>query len=268
MTSLGGFARQQARRFGDTPLFFSGDEVVSYRGYDERTDRLAGGLARLGLRQGDRMAVLLPNGLPILEAYMGAAKVGAASVPLNPMFTPREIEYVVNNSRAKVMMASPRDAERVQAIRDRLPSLAHVVVAGEAVAGTLPYSQVASAAPLEVTAPVDGDDVAMIAYTSGTTGHPKGAMLTHAGLLDNAAAVVEAVGFRDADRSLCILPLFHVFAIAFDYLQMMTVGASSVIVERFDAGGALRLIERHRATVLVGVPTMFIYILRHPDRQR
>ena len=268
MTSLGGFAQQQARRFGDTPLFFSRDEVVSYRGYDERTDRLAGGLARLGLRQGDRMAVLLPNGLPILEAYMGAAKVGAASVPLNPMFTPREIEYVVNNSRAKVMMASPREAERVQAIRDRLPSLAHVVVAGEAVAGTLPYSQVASAAPLEVTAPVDGDDVAMIAYTSGTTGHPKGAMLTHAGLLDNAAAVVEAVGFRGADRSLCILPLFHVFAIAFDYLQMMTVGASSVIVERFDAGVALRLIERHRATVLIGVPTMFIYILRHPDRQR
>ena len=268
MTSLGGFAQQQARRFGDTPLFFSGDEAVSYRGYDERTDRLAGGLARLGLGQGDRMAVLLPNGLPILEAYMGAAKVGAASVPLNPMFTPREIEYVVNHSRAKVMMASPRDAERVQAIRDRLPSLAHVVVAGEAVAGTLPYTQVASAAPLEVTAPVDGDDVAMIAYTSGTTGHPKGAMLTHAGLLDNAAAVVEAVGFRGADRSLCILPLFHVFAIAFDYLQMMTVGASSVIVERFDAGVALRLIERHRATVLVGVPTMFIYILRHPDRQR
>ena len=268
MTSLGGFAQQQARRFGDTPLFFSGDEVVSYRGYDERTDRLAGGLARLGLRQGDRMAVLLPNGLPILDAYMGAAKLGAASVPLNPMFTPREIEYVVNNSRAKVMMASPREAERVQAIRDRLPSLAHVVVAGEAVAGTLPYCQVASAAPLEVTAPVDGDDVAMIAYTSGTTGHPKGAMLTHAGLLDNAAAVVEAVGFRGADRSLCILPLFHVFAIAFDYLQMMTVGASSVIVERFDAGVALRLIERHRATVLIGVPTMFIYILRHPDRPR
>ena len=214
------------------------------------------------------MAVLLPNGLPILEAYVGAAKLGAVSVPLNPMFTPREIEYVVNNSRAKVMMASPREAERVQAIRDRLPSLAHVVVVGEAVAGTLPYSQVASAAPLEVTAPVDGDDVAMIAYTSGTTGHPKGAMLTHAGLLDNAAAVVEAVGFRGADRSLCILPLFHVFAIAFDYLQMMTVGASSVIVERFDAGVALRLIARHRATVLVGVPTMFIYILRHPDRQR
>ncbi|MBI3108366.1 MAG: AMP-binding protein, partial [Candidatus Rokubacteria bacterium] len=94
------------------------------------------------------------------------------------------------------------------------------------------------------------------------------AMLTHAGLLDNAAAVVEAVGFRGADRSLCILPLFHVFAIAFDYLQMMTVGASSVIVERFDAGVALRLIERHRATVLIGVPTMFIYILRHPDRPR
>ena len=221
MTSLGGFAREQARRFGSKPLFLCGDEVVTYRGYDERTDRVAGGLARLGLGRGDRMAVLLPNGLPIVEAYMGAAKLGAVSVPLNPMFTPREIEYVVNNSRAKVLVTSPRDAERVQPIRDRMPSLGHVVVAGEAVAGTLPYSEVRAGTPLGVTAGVDGDEVAMILYTSGTTGTPKGAMLTHAGLLENAAAVVQAVGFRDSDRSLCILPLFHLFAIAFDYLQMM-----------------------------------------------
>ncbi len=266
MTSLGGFAREQARRFGDKPLFLFGEEVVTYRGYDERTDRVAGGLARLGLGQGDRMAVLLPNGLPIVEAYMGAAKLGVVSVPLNPMFTPREIEYVVNNSRAKVLVTSSRDAERVQPIRDRMPSLGHVVVAGEAVAGTLPYSEVGAGTSLGVTAAVDGDDVAMILYTSGTTGTPKGAMLTHAGLLENAAAVVQAVGFRDSDRSLCILPLFNLFAIAFDYLQMMTAGASSVIVERFDAGAALHLISRHRATVVVGVPTMFIYMLRHPDR--
>ena len=268
MTSLGSFAQQQARRYGDRTLFLCGEERVSYRGYDERTDRLAGGLATLGLGPGDRLAVLLPNGLPILEAYVGAAKLGAVSVPLNPMFTPREIEYVVNNSRAKVLVTSPRDAERVQAIRDRMPSLAHVVVAGAAVPGTLPYAAVAAGSPPGAPPRVAGGDVAMILYTSGTTGHPKGAMLTHAGLLENAAAVVQAVGFRDSDRSLCILPLFHAFAIAFDYLQMMTVGASSVIVERFDAGVALRLIERHRATVLVGVPTMFIYILRHPERPR
>src|SRR3990170_1311863 len=120
-------------------LFLFGEEVVTYRGYDERTDWLAGGLARLGLGRGDRMAVLLPNGLPIVEAYMGAAKLRVVSVPLNPLFTPREIEYVVNNSRAKVLVASPRDAERVQAIRDRMPSLAHGVVAGGAGAGPLPY---------------------------------------------------------------------------------------------------------------------------------
>ncbi len=268
MSSLGDFTRQQSRRFGDRPLFLCGEEVVTYRGYDERSDRVAGGLGALGLGGGDRMAVLLPNGLPILEAYAGAAKLGAVSVPLNPMFTPREIEYVVNNSRTKVMVTTPRDAERVLAIRDRMPSLAHVVVAGTPVPGTIPFATVAAGAPPAAPRAVGGDDVAMMLYTSGTTGAPKGAMLTHSGLLQNAAAVVEAVGFRDSDRSLCILPLFHAFAIAFDYLQMMTAGASSVIVERFDASQALGLIERHRATVLVGVPTMFIYILRHPDRPR
>jgi long-chain acyl-CoA synthetase len=267
VTTLGDLARRQAARWGDKPLFLHGDAGVSYGAYDERGDRLAGGLARLGLGRGDRVAALLPNGLEIVDTYLAVARRGAVTVPLNPMFTPREIEYAVNDSRARLFVTGARDAPRVLAIRDRLPSLAEVVVAGERVAGTVPWAEVAAGAPAAPVA-ADPDDTAMILYTSGTTGNPKGAMLSHRGLLDNAAAVVQAVGFRETDRSLCVLPLFHLFAIAFDYLQMMTAGASTVIAERFDPGEALRLIERHRVSVLVGVPTMFIYLLRHPDRAR
>ena len=266
MTGLGEFVRERARRFGEKALFLHADTVVSYGAYDERTDRLAGGLAELGLASGDRVAVLLPNGLEIVETYAAAAKLGAISVPLNPMFTPREIEYVVNNSGARLFVTSTRDAARVLALRDRLPSLRQIVVAGDETPGAVPFARVAAAPPPSSFPAVGGDDVAMILYTSGTTGNPKGAMLTHAGLLDNARAVVEAVGFRESDRSLCVLPLFHLFAIAFDFLQMMTAGASTVIVERFDAEAALRAIERHRVSVLVGVPTMFIYLLQHPER--
>jgi long-chain acyl-CoA synthetase len=267
MTSLAEFARRQARRFGDQPLFLHQDACVTYREYDARTDRVAGGLAGLGLARGDRSAVLLPNGLEIVETYMATAKLGAVSVPLNPMFTAREIEYVVNDSGAKVLVTSARDAARILALRDRLPSLREVVVVGPEVPGAVPFGRLGTASPAAPVT-VDGDDVAMILYTSGTTGNPKGAMLTHAGLLDNARAVVEAVGFRASDRSLCVLPLFHLFAIAFDYLQMITAGGSTVIVERFDAEVALRQIERHRVTVIIGVPTMFIYLLRHPDRSK
>ena len=268
MSRLGEFAKAQARRFGTHPLFIAGDVTVSYAEYDERTDRLAGGLNALGLRQGDRIATLLPNGLEIVETYMAAGKLGAISVPLNPMFTPREIEYVLANSGAKILVTSARDAARVQAIRRRLPALGRIVVAGAPTADTVPFATVAAATTHSPPVRVGDDDVAMILYTSGTTGHPKGAMLTHAGLLDNARAVVEAVGFCQTDRSLCVLPLFHLFAIAFDYLQMMTAGGSTVIVERFDTEVALREIERHRVTVLIGVPTMFVYLLRHPDRPK
>jgi len=267
VSDFGTFARAQARRFGDTPLFLCGTTTITYRAYDARTDHVAGGLAALGVERGDRVALLLPNGLPIVEAYMAVAKLGAVSVPLNPMFTPREIEYVVNDSCAKVVVASPRDAARVQALASRLPSVRQVVVTDAEPPGLVPFARLHAARPAPPV-PVDGDAIAMILYTSGTTGDPKGAMLSHAGLLDNARAVVEAVGFCASDRSLCVLPLFHLFAIAFDYLQMMTVGGSTVIVERFEAAEALRLIERHRVSVLIGVPTMFIYLLQHPNRPK
>jgi long-chain acyl-CoA synthetase len=268
MTTLGIFVRQKARRFGDKPLFITDDVVVTYADYDAHGDRLAVGLAGLDVGPGDRVAVLLSNGIELLLMYLATARRGAVTVPLNPMFTPREIEYVINNSGAKVFVTSAAHAAPVLALRAQLPSLRELVVVGDAVAGAVPFARLIAPGPPPAPAPVDPDDVAMILYTSGTTGHPKGAMLTHAGLLDNARAVVEAVGFRETDRSLCMLPLFHVFAIAFDYLQMMTAGGSTVILERFDAGVALRQIERHRVTVLVGVPTMFVYLFQHPDRPR
>jgi len=267
VSTLADFARRQAARFGDKPLFLLGDLAVSYADYDARTNRIAGGLAALGLGRGDRAAVLLPNGVEIVETYLAVAKLGAVTVPLNPMFTPREIEYVVTNSRAKLLVTTAREAGRIHTLRARLPSLRALVTTEAEVAAAIPWTAVAAGAAAPPAA-VDPDDVAMILYTSGTTGNPKGAMLTHRGLLDNACAVVEAVGFRETDRSLCVLPLFHLFAIAFDYLQMMTAGGSTVIVERFDAGPALELIERHRVSVLVGVPTMFIYLFEHPDRAR
>jgi acyl-CoA synthetase (AMP-forming)/AMP-acid ligase II len=268
MSTLGEFAALQAQRYGEKPLFFSREDIVSYRAFHDRTDRLAGALAALGIGKGDRIAILLGNGLEIVEIYMAAAKCGAVSIPLNTMFTAREIAYVVNNSRASILMTTSEHIGRMEALRSSAPSLKHIVAIGERVVGALCWEDVVASGCRSPPVEVAGGDVAMTLYTSGTTGHPKGAMLTHEGLLHNARAVVEAVGFRDSDRSLCMLPLFHLFAIAFDYLQMMTAGASTVIVGRFEAGEALELIERHRVTILVGVPTMFIYLLDHPDRRK
>lgn len=268
MHTLGQLARTQAERYGARPFLFCGDEVISYRDYHERSDRLAGALAAQGLARGERIAILLPNGPEILLLYMAVGKLGAVSVPLNTMFTLPEIAYVVNNSRARLLVTTAEQAPRIGAARASMPSLEAIVAVGGAVEGALAWEALAAARAPAPEVAVDPDEVAMTLYTSGTTGHPKGAMLSHASLIENARAVVEAAGFRASDRSLCMLPLFHLFAIAFDYLQMMWAGASTVLLERFDAGRGLELIERHGVSVLVGVPTMFIYLFEHPDRPR
>lgn len=268
--NFGSFIKTLAKRHKGKTLFLFKDVEVSYEGHHKKTSRLAKGLVSEGLERGDRVCFLFPNCLEILECYFAVAKAGAISIPMNPMYTEREIQYIVNDSGAKFLITSEENAGKVLACRDGLPSLKRIIVSGAGEReGALPYRHLIERASGEVEGlDVDPDSVAMILYTSGTTGAPKGAMLTHRGLLENAQVMVDTLGFRETDRSLCVLPMFHLFAAAFDLLQMMTAGGSTVLMERFDPEAACALIERHRATVLVAVPTIFIYLINHPGRTK
>ena len=268
--NLGKFLGDRAAKYRDKTLFIFQDQELSYEKYDERTNKLAWSLASEGLQQGDRSCVLFPNCFEILECYFAIGKIGAISIPLNPMYTPREIKYVVNNSEAKFLITSKNDLDKVLARREEMPTLEKIFVSGINNHETaLPYEKLIEEASGEIEGyHIDPDSVAMILYTSGTTGVPKGVMLTHRGLLENADIMVQTLGFNENDRSLCVLPMFHLFATAFDLLQMMTAGGSTILMERFDPVKACQLIEKYRATVIIGVPTIFIYLINYPNRKR
>jgi len=268
--NFGSLIKEKAAKHKDKTLFIFKDQQVSYEAYHEKSSLMATGLASLGLKKGDRVAVHFSNCLEIVESYFAVGKAGAISIPLNPMFTPREIKYVVNNSEAKFLITSEGFLPTLQSVRQEMPTLEKVIVQGTRdYPDTVPYRKLYEGVTKKVEGlDVDPDSVAMILYTSGTTGSPKGAMLTHDGLIENAEIMVNTLGFQPSDRSLCVLPLFHLFATAFDLLQMMCAGASTAIIERFDAEIACQVIEKHKASVLIAVPTIFIYLINHPGRKK
>lgn len=269
--NFGDLIREKASKYNGKTLFIFRDNEISFKDYHEKTSRIAASLLGYGLNNGDRVAVHFGNCLEIVESYFAVGKAGAISIPLNPMFTAREIKYVINNSEAKFIITSEDSLANVLSIRSEMPSIQEIFVAGKGgQSGTIPYHKLYEGTTQEVRGlDVDPESVAMIFYTSGTTGNPKGAMVTHNGLITNAEVMVETLGFTESDRSLCVLPFFHLFATTFSLLQMMCAGGSTVIVEgKFDGEIACRLIEKHKTTVLLGVPTIFIYLINHPGRRK
>jgi long-chain acyl-CoA synthetase len=268
--NFGALIKEKASKHKDKTLFIFKDQQINYREFQQKTSLMAAGLASIGLKKGDRVAVYFPNSLEIIESYFAVGKAGAISIPVNPMFTPREIKYLVNNSEAKFLFTSEAFLPTLQSARNEMPSLEKVIVQGTRdYFDTIPYRRLFEGSTKGMDGlDVDPESVAMILYTSGTTGAPKGAMLTHDGLITNAEIMMTTMGFEETDRSLCSLPLFYLFAIAADLLQMMCAGASTVIVERFDAEIICRLIETYKVSVLNGVPTMFTYLINHSGRNK
>jgi len=265
---LGDLIRKQAARYGPKMLFECNGVRRSYAEFDARTTRLAGGLQALGVRPGDRLACYMPNSIELIEAYYATSKAGAVTVFLNALLTAREIRYVLQDSEAKAIITAPSLLPNVQEVRGDAKRLETIVVHG----ATVPPEAVRFDDLLNrgtyTPVPVKVEDVAWLGYTSGTTGQPKGAILTHLGATHVAAVVVDRFGYREDDLILCALPLFHSYALNSCMIQVMMAGASQVILERFTPDGVLQAIQDHRITVFPGVPTMFNYLVNFPDRAR
>jgi long-chain acyl-CoA synthetase len=266
-SSLAELIRRQGRELGDRPFLLWQGEAISYREYDARTERLAAGLAALGIGKGDHVAVVFPNGPRILEVYGALLKRGAIPVPGNPAYRPAEWEYLLTNSEARLLLVDGRLAERVLPTARALPGLT-VAVDGEAPEGTIPLERLLREGERAPEVPLGPDDVAFILYTSGTTGRPKGAMLTHRGQLLSIRLIHEAIQSRAEDRALAHLPAFHLFHILVEYLHMLAVGGSVVLREGFHPRGVLQDIERYGATFLSGVPSMFLLMADLAERER
>ena len=256
-----------AERLPDKPALIFHDERLDYAELAGRVRAAAAAFQELGCSPGDRVALLLPNTPAFVEALYGALLAGLIAVPVNAGFTSEEIRAVLDDAGARVVVASESLAPAVQAARSQLPALDEVIVAGasKAPAGTRLWKAFRGDRRAPAAAELAEDAVALLQYTSGTTGKPKGAMLTHANLLANqeqmAATQLKVV---EQDVVLCVLPLFHIYALNVGLAFTLSRGATVLLVERFDPRQTLEEIAEHRASVVIGAPPMYVAWVNTP----
>ncbi|WUA12088.1 AMP-binding protein [Nocardia sp. NBC_01377] len=239
----------------------------TYRELGAAVDAVATGLARLGVGTGDRVGIWAPNCAEWFLVQYATAKIGAILVTVNPAYRTGELEYVVRQAGARVLVAA-RDfkssdyAEMIRQVRPNCPGLKQVLILGspewEAIAGTEPDTELLAARGGALST----DDPINIQYTSGTTGFPKGATLSHHNILNNGYFVGELCGYTEHDRVCVPVPFYHCFGMVMGNLAVTTHGAAVVIpAPAFDPAATLAAVEEYRCTSLYGVPTMFIAVL-------
>jgi long-chain acyl-CoA synthetase len=239
------------------------DRSLTYQELDEQSDRLAMQLIANGLEPGDRVGLMLPNVPEFAVAYFGVLKAGCVVVPVNVLSRDREVAFLLNDSGARLLITSSAHAETALA-GARTAGFQDVVAVGEPVAGTLALPETpAPTGPVMI--PRQPGDTAVILYTSGTTGKPKGAQLTHSNLLWNSQVTTELFELGPGDTVLGALPLFHAFGQTCAMNAAMRRASTLQLMPRFDAASALDLIEREAVTVFLGVPTMYIALLNSPN---
>ncbi|WP_461188492.1 o-succinylbenzoate--CoA ligase [Arthrobacter sp. Z4-13] len=271
---VGSWLHRRRAKSGPKAALISGADTVSYAELANRTDRLANALRNRGVAKGDRVAYLGENHPSFVETFFACGLLGAIFVPLNTRLAAPELQFQLQDSGARLLInAGALDALAASSVEETAVTHRLVVApdggtpasAGTSPAAVAPYDaalQAAAAAPLDL--PVGLDDAAMILYTSGTTGKPKGALLTHGNITWNCINTVVDMDLSRNDVALMISPLFHVASLDMGLLPMLLKGATVVLEAKFDAGRVLELIEQHSVTTLNGVPTTFQMLCDHP----
>jgi acyl-CoA synthetase (AMP-forming)/AMP-acid ligase II len=246
------FAEAVARN-GDGEALVCGEERLTWKALDERVGRVAQGLSRRKIRPGDRVALLLGNRIEFVVALFAAARLGAIAVPLNIREQKPELAYVLEHCGAQMVIHETELADRLPSLRQRI-SIAEFTSLLEA----------GRADP----APVQEEDTAAILYTSGTTGRPKGAMLSHLGIVHSAMHYELGMSLTAAERSIAAVPLSHVTGLVALIASMARCAGTLVLLPAFKAADFLRLAARERMTHTVLVPAMYNLCLLQPDFDR
>jgi len=238
---------------------------VSYAELDRTAERLAANLHRRGLRRGDRLAILIGNAPEFVFAVAAAARLGAVAVPLTIREQAEGLGYILNNCGAKALVFEANLAERLPEF-DTLPSLEQRFAVGGEVAGCEPFEALLdTAAPAPEPPSVEEEDTAVILYTSGTTGRPKGAMLTHFNIAHSVIHLEQSLGLGPGERSILAVPASHVTGLVAIILSMVRVAGCTVLMRQFDAPEFVRLAAEERVTHTVIVPAMYNLCLMRAD---
>lgn len=246
------------------PCVVSGATTLSYGEVDERAGRLAGNLLARGLRPGAKVGVQLPNIPEFVISYFGLMRAGMVMVPLNPLLRSAEVVHQLSDAEAAALITSRDCISEARAAARQIPGLQAYVVGDDAQAvppGWSGFSELQVPVAVPDLAVTSADDTAVLLYTSGTTGKPKGAELSHFQLLMNCTVGGDLVSATPDDVVVGVLPLFHVFGLSSVLNVAVRYRATMVLVPRFDPTVALEAVHRHAATIFAGVPTMYIAML-------
>ncbi len=264
--------RHAARIFGKKEGVVCEDLRFTYREFDERCDRLSAALLRLGLKKGERVAFLSFNCHRLLEAYFGVPQLGAILLPLNIRLGAEELTYILNDAAPAMLLFDPEFVPLLEKLRPGVPSVRHFV----ALRGSPPgwahpktYDEMlAEAEPAEIDyRTIDENSVAELFYTSGTTAHPKGVMLTHRNLYLHAFYRLQVENQVDKEVGIYTVPLFHVNSWGTPHFLTL-LGGRHVMIKKFDPLTVLQLVQAEGVTQLQMVPTMASAMINHPDFAR
>ena len=278
---------EQAALAGDRIAVIDRGSETSYAALAKRAEQVAAGLRTAGLKRGDRIGVLLSNRIEWLEIFFGAGATGAVVVPISTWSKPAELEFILSDAEISMLFAMPSAGRedfvaglralvpQAFAAREwgsaRFPSLRSLIMVGATPpgAGWVSYEAMVSEAPggsnLSSDEGARPADDALILYTSGSTSKPKAVRLIHQGLIENGFNIGERQSLGSDDRVLAAVPLFWAYGSANALPAALSHGATLVLQERFDPGGALTLIERHRCTAIYTLPAMTSALIGHPE---
>jgi long-chain acyl-CoA synthetase len=264
MRTLDDIPAKQARLDPDRECLVDERQRLTWRELNERVDRLANGLRDLGLAAGEPVAILAQNSHRYVELYYAAARAGMVTVPLNWRLSPDEIGYIVDHSDSAALLVDSAFRELAAPLCARAPRIRHTIALDGVGPAMIDYERLlagSSARPHQQER--DENAMCVLMYTGGTTGRPKGVMLSHRNLLTATVGCVLAARFLPSDSTLMILPLFHIAL--WPVLAMHYVGARAVVTARFDLAQVLETIERERVTHVNVVPTIVALLLGFPD---
>lgn len=262
MKNLGEVLSKSAKKFPLRTAIVFGRKKISYKKLDDLTNSIAAGLVVMGIKKQDRIAIFLDNCPEFIISYFSIFKAGAIAVPINYMFKIEEARFILEDSGAACLISSRASAGIAEELLVRVDNLKHIITTTKAKQEIPDLNGIKNQAPpgpkKELLPQANPHELAVILYTSGTTGHPKGAMLTHTNLISNATDCKHAIKTTHKDTFICLLPLFHSFAATVCMNLPILTGAKIVLMKSvWPFKRVIRAIRNNRVTVFAGIPSMY-----------
>jgi acyl-CoA synthetase (AMP-forming)/AMP-acid ligase II len=269
--NVGSLLTNSANKFPEKLAIISEEGRFAFREFNLRTDRLASAMLKVGMKKGDRVAILFFNSACFVETYIAAVKIGLLATPVNYRLALPEIFYILNNSRSKMLFYDPAFEDRFADHKEELKMVRLFISPhnGDSTRA-MNYEDFLSSGelPSSFLPHVREDDPCQLMYTSGTTGRPRGAILTHGNIIWNLFNTISGREDQPGEKALIVGPLFHAAALNNHFTIQMALGGTSILVRKFEPESLLRTIEKEKATVMSGSPALYNMLIRHPNAHK